>query len=135
MSTPGEIYKNSLNASQKNCDLYSEYLAKKTDLQNQILIASEGNSTDDRKSYYQLQVMDNLKYWNKMFLLLFGFLAVGLSIALFLTPNSLSLFSKVAIIFALFFYNYYNMYFAKKIMKLASYVTTIIPKNIYKSYH
>jgi hypothetical protein len=134
MSTPGEIYKKSLDASQINCDLYKKYLAQKTDLQNQILNASEDNSTDGRKSYYQLQVMDNLKYWNKLFLLLFTFLAVGLSVALFLTPNSLSLFSKLAIIFALFFYNYYNMYFAKKIMRLTSYVTMFIPKNIYKSY-
>lgn len=133
MSTSGDIYLKSLNASQINCDLYSQYLAQKTDLQNQILNLSTNNTTDDRKSYYQEEVIQKLKGWNKLFLLLFTFLATGLSIALFLTPNSLSIFSKIAIILAMFFYNYYNMYFAKKIMKSFSYITLLIPKNIYKS--
>ena len=104
MSTSGDIYLKSLNASQINCDLYSQYLAQKTDLQNQILNLSTNNTTDDRKSYYQEEVIQKLKGWNKLFLLLFTFLATGLSIALFLTPNSLSIFSKIAIILAMFFY-------------------------------
>jgi hypothetical protein len=133
MTTPGEIYKNTLVSSQINCDLYSKYLAQKTDLQNKLLNVSTNNTTDSRKSYYEQEVIQNLKGWNKLFMLLFTFLAVGLSIALFLAPNSLSIFSKIAIISALFFYNYYTMYFAKKIMKLFSYITIFIPKNIYKS--
>lgn len=133
MSTPGEIYKNTLTASQINCDLYKQYLAQKNDLQNKLLNVSTNNTTDSRKSYYEEEVIQRLKGWNKLFMLLFSFLAVGLAIALFLAENSLSVFSKIAIIAALFFYNYYTMYFVKKIMKLFSYMTIFIPKNIYKS--
>jgi len=90
--------------------------------------------TNDRKSYYEQDKYNNLKWWNRIWFWSYLFLWVIFSLSLFLTNNNysyLSIMSKVG--FILFFILY--MFIAKYIVLLLIYFivfcTTLFPKNVY----
>ena len=124
-------YYNALKYSQIECELYNQYADKITGLQNEILQTKTNYNTNDRKSYYETQVIQNLKYWHTLLSIAFKFLALGLISSLFLSPNSLSVIKKIVIIMALLLYNYYISYIAKYYMSVFSYTKLLLPKNVY----
>jgi hypothetical protein len=124
-------YEGSFQNAIDKTKLYNQNAETITGLQNKLLDTRQDYSTNDRKSYYETQAIQNLKYWYTLFNILFKFLAVGLVISLFVTPNSLSLPIKIVIIAALALYNYYILYIAKYAMKLYTVVTDLLPKNMY----
>ena len=124
-------YYTSLKYSQVECELYNQYADKITGLQDEILQTKTDYNTNDRKSYYETQVIQNLKYWHTLLSIAFKFLALGLISSLFLSPNSLSVIKKIVIIMALLLYNYYISYIAKYYMSVFSYTKLLLPKNVY----
>jgi hypothetical protein len=87
-----------------------------------------------RKTFYENQSMQYLFNWNKLLHYLYYFFAVCLVIALFLSPNSFSIFTQVAVAVAVLTYPYYSTYLVKHIMKFYSDIKTLLPKNVYTHY-
>jgi hypothetical protein len=87
-----------------------------------------------RKTFYETQSIQYLYNWNKLLHYLYYFFAVSLVIALFLSPNSFSIFTQVVIAIAVLTYPYYSTYLVKHIMKFYSDIKTLLPKNVYTHY-
>ena len=87
-----------------------------------------------RKTFYENQSIQYLYNWNKLLHYLYYFFAVCLVIALFLSPNSFSVFTQVVVAVAALSYPYYSTYVVKHIMKFYSDIKTLLPKNVYTHY-
>lgn len=87
-----------------------------------------------RKTFYENQSIQYLYNWNKLLHYLYYFFAVCMMIALFLSPNSFSIFTQVAVAVAVLSYPYYSTYLVKHIIKFYSDFKTLLPKNVYTHY-
>lgn len=97
-------------------------------------LAQNQQNVDLRKTFYENQSIQYLYNWNKLLHYLYYFFAVCLVIALFLSPNSFSIFTQVAVAVAALTYPYYSTYVVKHIMKFYSDIKTLLPKNVYTHY-
>jgi lipopolysaccharide export LptBFGC system permease protein LptF len=128
-----------------------EWLALATDVQTIELSSSGSNNevtsvpdlseaeqiaqnVNVRKTFYENQSIQYLFNWNKLLHYLYYFFAVCLVIALFLSPNSFSIFTQVVVAVAVLSYPYYSTYLVKHIMKFYSDIKTLLPKNVYTHY-
>ena len=59
-------YLDALHQTRIECELYNQYAIQTQDLQNELLEKQTEFSTNDRKSYYEMQVIENLKNWHKL---------------------------------------------------------------------
>lgn len=87
-----------------------------------------------RKSHYENQAIQYLYNWNKLLHYIYYFLAISLVIALFLSPNSFSIFMQVVVAIAVLLYPYYSVYVIKHIMKFYTDIRTLLPINVYTHY-
>jgi hypothetical protein len=87
-----------------------------------------------RKTFYENQSIQYLYNWNKLLHYFYYFFAACLVIALFLSPNSFSIFTQVVVAIAVLTYPYYSTYLVKHIMKFYSDIKTLLPKNVYTHY-
>lgn len=97
-------------------------------------LAQNQQNVNVRKTFYENQSIQYLYNWNKLLHYLYYFFAVCLVIALFLSPNSFSIFTQIAVAIAALTYPYYSTYLVKHIMKFYSDIKTLLPKNVYTHY-
>jgi uncharacterized membrane protein len=97
-------------------------------------LAQNQQNVNVRKTFYENQSIQYLYNWNKLLHYLYYFFAVCLVIALFLSPNSFSIFTQIAVAIAALTYPYYSTYLVKHTMKFYSDIKTLLPKNVYTHY-
>ena len=114
-------------------DLLNEYLKK-----NEKLIADLKDSrgiilTNDRKTYYETNAIDRLKLWYKLFWYIYYFLWIIISVALFMSPNELTIVKKLALIIGLLVYPYIINYIINWFYNLWYMISLRMPKNVYNN--
>ena len=105
-----------------------------TDLTVEDQLAQNLQNVHLRKTFYENQSIQYLYNWNKLLHYLYYFFAVCMVIALFLSPNSFSVFTQVAVAIAVLLYPYYSTNIVKHIIKFYSDISTLLPKNVYTHY-
>jgi len=98
------------------------------------LLKQNQQNINIRKTFYENQSIQYLFNWNKLLHYLYYFFAVCLVIALFLSPNSFSIFTQVVVAIAALTYPYYSTYLVKHIIRFYSEIKTLLPKNVYTHY-
>lgn len=126
-----EDYNNAVKETRIVQSLNDEYRHKIKIMQDNLLTRRTNRTTNNRKSYYEDQQIQNLHAWKKLFKIIFYILTITLAIALFISPSSLSISKKIIIIILLALYPFYILFIAKYVMKTYSGVMFLLPKNVY----
>jgi hypothetical protein len=113
-------------------DLYIKLVQENTKLELEVKNKFSDVLTNDRKSYYEDQNIDNLRFYHKVFMGLYIIILIVFVISIFMFPSSLSkgILFAILIIFIiypfvcnkifLFLFNIYNSFLG------------VLPKNVYK---
>jgi hypothetical protein len=121
------LLKNSSYANQ----LYNKYLEENAILQNN----SQGNSddifTNDRKTYYENQGIDSLKWWHNLFFSLYIVLVISYVLFFFISSSSFSILMRFFIFIFLVVYPFVSPFILKILIGFFYRVASFFPKNAY----
>lgn len=126
-----ESYNGALINSAHIIDLYKEYLKKNRELERNIKIGVNDVLTNDRKTYYEDQENDSLRWWNIFYICIYVILVIGFIIACLISPSTLTTFYKILILVLLIVYPFLaNPLLYWMIGKIQNF-TAMLPKNAY----
>ena len=107
--------------------LYDEYLKKNKEMLAAIKGTHGDVLTNDRKTYYETEAIENVKLWNSFLVIIYWILFATLILSMVFSPSAMSTKQKILLGLALilypfiinkiviFFYNYYTNTFVKNI--------------------
>ena len=109
--------------SANTIELYEEYLKKNADLEKSIKELHGDVLTNDRKTYYENDAIDNVKLWRKFFKICYYILVVAYIISIFVSTSEMSRVKQIVIAIILAVYPFiidpivkwlYSMYLSLK---------------------
>ncbi len=126
-----DLYEANLVNYRNSQKLDEEYNHQAKDVSD-LLVKTQGDAnTDDRKTYYENQELDNLKYWYKWYYYIYIIIVITYVLSMFLVGSTVSFRIQiiVLIIFVLWFF------FGDKVLRFGiNFVKDLlglIPKNVY----
>lgn len=114
-------------------DLYLKYKRENAELTKELKMQTSDTITNNRKTYYEAQSIETLQTIYIILLVIYIIGVLVFLISLFLFPSSSPWQKNLAIFIFLVFYPYISLYLFKKIYAFYYYITSVLPKNIYKS--
>ena len=109
--------------SANTIELYEEYLKKNADLEKSIKELHGDVLTNDRKTYYENDAIDNVKLWHKFFKICYYILVAAYVISIFVSTSEMSRVKQIVIAIILAVYPFiidpivkwlYSMYLSLK---------------------
>ena len=109
--------------SANTIELYEEYLKKNADLEKSIKELHGDVLTNDRKTYYENDAIDNVKLWHKFFKICYYILVTAYVISIFVSTSEMSRVKQIVIALILAVYPFiidpivkwlYSMYLSLK---------------------
>jgi len=128
--TMNSYYNTALTNSAYTKELYDVYLEKNKLVQNSIKNHHADVITNDRKTYYETEAIEELKSWYTLFWYLFFFTMLIFGLTLFF-KSSLNFFVKIIIVFIAQAYPYYVDPIAQFIYGFFHSLWKSLPKNVY----
>lgn len=119
--------------SQYTKDLYNVYLERNQELKLKLRDGHGDILTNDRKTYYELEALNTLKLWYRLFWYIYYILVLMLVIAFVLSPSELTRVKKLLISVLIIFYPYYVNYIIKFIIGIWNSIVSMFPKNVYNN--
>ncbi len=114
-------------------ELYTKYKKENAMLEYKLKNTTSDILTNDRKSYYEEQGIDTLKFWYKIIFVLYAILVLAFIICCFMFNSNLNKFIKIGIVILLIIYPY----FATQILnfQITKYkdLLSLLPSNAYKN--
>jgi len=114
-------------------DLYDKYHTENVELEKKYKNESNDIFTNDRKTYYANQGIDNLNYYYKMFIYIYAFVAFIYVISMFALKNELSLTKKIIIFICFVLYPFIIIPVYKAVISRYNILVAMFPKNAYKT--
>jgi hypothetical protein len=114
-------------------ELHHTLVQKNKDLDTRLKDILNDISTSDRKTYYEDQELDDLKWWYNIYLAIYLILLIAFVISSFLVPTEMSKYKRVAVVIFLGVYIFLAKYAAIALIKLWEYIGSFFPKNVYLS--
>jgi hypothetical protein len=102
-------------------------------LQNNVNNTSDDILTNDRKSYYEQENYDNLKWWYNFWLYIYIFLLIVFTIAIFIGNSEYTIMSKVGILILFIAYIFIMKPIFLFVVYIIRTINSFLPKNIYLS--
>jgi hypothetical protein len=128
-----KMYNIMLIDADNTLELYNDYEESIENLNGEITGYKTKIVTNDRKTYYESQEITNLKFWQGIMFFIYYLLVVVFFLGIFLANSSYGFFKKFGIFLLLAFYPFYAGIIAKGIMRIITFITDLLPKNIYKT--
>jgi hypothetical protein len=128
-----KMYNIMLIDADNTLELYNDYEASITELNDEITGSKTTVVTNDRKTYYESQEIINVKFWQRIMLFIYYLLVIVFFLGIFFANSSYGFFKKFGIFLLLAFYPFYAGIIAKRIMWVITLITDLLPKNIYKT--
>ena len=113
-------------------DLYTKYKLENDELEKELKDTVSDILTNDRKTFYEDQSIENLNYYYSFIRIFYIIVAIGFSISLFFVANQISFFTKIAIIILLSLYPYISTRLLSWVIQLYYAVVNLLPKNMYR---
>ena len=127
------IYYNSDIINSKNTkELYNAYRDENKELEIQIRDSYSDVLTNDRKTYYEIQEYDSLKWWYTLFLTCYYILALVFFGTIILSNNQMNLWIKLFSVVLLIIYPYIIGPIGGYIRAFVNEIKKQLPKNVYK---
>ena len=103
-----------------------------TELEKELKDTVSDILTNDRKTFYEDQGIENLNYYYSFIRTIYIIVAIGFSISLFFVANQFSFFKKIGIILLLSLYPFISTRLLSWIIQLYYVVVNALPKNMYR---
>ena len=114
-------------------ELHQTLVQKNKDLETRLKDILNDISTSDRKSYYEDQELDDLRWWYNIYLAIYVILLVTFVISSFFVPTEMTKYKRIAVVVFLALYIFLAKYAAIALIKLWEYIGSFFPKNVYLS--
>jgi hypothetical protein len=118
-------------SSDYTAELLKEYIEKNRMLKLKLKESHGDILTNDRKTYYEVDALDRLHMWYKVFYVIFYLLFLVYVLSLFLVPNQLTKSKKIIFSVLLVGYPYYIDPILRSIYGFIMNIYKSIPKNVY----
>lgn len=127
-------YKGLLTNFQNIIDYYMSYSNKNIHFENKSKIKISDVLTNERKTYYENQDIERIKYINIAFYLLYYLIVIVFVIFIFIFPSNYSYFKVFIILILLIIYPFISSKLFSFIMYMYDFIVeNILPKNVYKN--
>jgi hypothetical protein len=130
-NTMNILLNTALTNSEHTIKLFEDYLEKNKTLKLKIKEKHGDILTNDRKTYYETEALDNLKSWYKFFLIMYFILIIILCLSLVFASHNLTIMKCIIISVLTIFYPLYINHFVKWIYSLWVSFVNRLPKNVY----
>ena len=117
--------------SANTIELYEEYLKKNADLEKSIKELHGDVLTNDRKTYYENDAIDNVKLWHKFFTICYYILVVAYIISIFVSTSEMSHVKQLVIAIGLAVYPFIIDPIVKWLYSIYLSLENNAPSNIY----
>jgi hypothetical protein len=125
---------NGLSVNYNNVyDLYGKYKKENDDIENKFKSTVSDTITNDRKTYYEDQVLDRLQNYYYFFMFIYIFIVIVFLVALFLVDSEFKLRTRIVIFILLILYPFICYFIYQIGEKIINYVNSFLPKNVYKN--
>lgn len=129
LNTYNSLYANFINV----LDLYEQYKKENRKLYQELKNNTNDILTNDRKTYYENQQIDNLNTIYFYFLWTIYLIIVACyGVFLFIYPNTLLLFAKIISIAVFLVLPFIAPFLIKKILDTIRWIASFLPKNVYR---
>lgn len=140
-----EVFDDIVETSKSLSNLYesnlinfsnSKTLSVNVEKQNQdqttLLTETQGKaSTSDRKTFYENQELENLKYWYRIYYYIYILIVVTFLISMFVAKSEVPFKRQVYILIALILWFFFGDKAIKFIIKFIKDIFGLIPENVY----
>lgn len=124
---------NGLALNFKNViDLYTKYKLENAELEKELKDTVSDILTNDRKTFYEDQSIENLNYYYSFIRIVYIIIAIGFSISLFFVANQFSFFTKLVVIVLVSLYPFVSTRLLSWTIQLYYVVVNALPKNMYR---
>jgi hypothetical protein len=127
------VYQTNYMNVQNAKNLYNSMIKKNNNFDITAKNTLYDISTNDRKSYYEDQELNDLRWWYIAYLILYLTLVVIYVIILFVTPSEMTRSKRAGLAVLLGLYVFFADYLAHALITLWSYIMSFLPKNVYLS--
>lgn len=126
-----DTYNTQLINSQYAKQVYDKYLEENTSLENKLKDNSYDIFTNDRKTYYEDQGIDNLKWWYTLFYRLYFILVFVYILFFYISTSNFTIVTRIIILIFLIIYPFIAPYILLYILHFCKNLYTLLPKNAY----
>jgi len=126
-----DTFSTQLINSQYAQQIYDKYLEENSALENELKDNSYDIFTNDRKTYYEDQGVDNLKWWSRGFSVFYWILVVAYIICFFISSSGFSVLSRILILLFLIIYPFIASRIFNYIISIFYRISSVLPKNSY----
>ena len=126
-------YDTELTNSSHTKELYLVYLEKNQQLQKEIKGHHSDVLTNDRKTYYETQAIEDLNYWHTFFWYVYYFFVMPIFTFVLVTSSSYRWLFKIPIEILVVTYPYYIDFILRKIYGFFHFIWIRLPKNVYNN--
>ena len=117
--------------SANTIELYEEYLKKNADLEKSIKELHGDVLTNDRKTYYENDAIDNVKLWHKFFKICYYILVAAYVISIFVSTSEMSRVKQIVIAIILAVYPFIIDPIVKWLYSMYLSLENNAPSNVY----
>jgi len=121
-----------LNMNNVN-ELLVKYMKENKHLKDDISNVSSDILTNDRKTYYEEQSIDSLKYFYKWMKYIYAFIVVVYLFCIFLVPSETSMKKEIFIFVLLCLYPFIILPIFRLLNIIYEKIMSYMPKNVYKT--
>jgi len=114
-------------------DLYKKYNQENNDIENKFKTTVSDTLTNDRKTYYEDEVLTRLKNYYYFFMFIYIFIVFVFFISIFLVESNFRLSRRIFILLLLIIYPFICYFSYQLIEKTFNYFKSYLPNNVYKT--
>ena len=115
-------------------DLYLKYKKENVELFKKLKNETSDILTNDRKTFYQDQGIDNLKFVYRYVILIIYVIVVLTYVAFsFLYPSNLSVLLRIVILILMILLPFFSTWILGKVIEIAYDIYYLLPKNVHKN--
>jgi nitrogen fixation/metabolism regulation signal transduction histidine kinase len=129
--TLARTYSTQLINSQYAKEIYDKYLEENKNYKNKLQDNSYDIFTNDRKTYYEDQGIDNLKWWYYLFFTLYAILIIAYILFFFIASSNFSILARFLILLGLILYPFFFPRVFNYFIQIYYRVISVLPKNAY----
>ena len=112
-------------------DLYVKYKRENEELEKEIKQTRSDILTNDRKTYYEEQGIDNLKFYYSIFRIVYIVSVILFAVLVFVLPTQMKLMSKIGVIVLLVAYPFISTKLLSMVMNLYAKLVSLLPVNVH----
>jgi hypothetical protein len=129
--TMNQYLNTALINSEYTSELFKKYTSDNQELKLQLRNSRGDILTNDRKTYYETDALNQLQLWYRFWWYIYYMLVIVFTIAIFVSPSQLTMIKKAVIFVLLIFYPYYIDYIVRWVQGLYMSIYNRLPKNVY----